>query len=541
MTQHPPPAAASRLTRRLTGFACATPVLVAALGTSVLLGWLVENRLLKSWVPGLVAMNPITAVAFLLASAAAWFSLAEKRPWARSLARILVGFVLLIALLRLIGYVGPWDLGIDRVLFAVQLEAEPRPNRMAPNTALAFLLVGASILALNSREPAGRRAARIGLVLILAISLVTICGYGYTAHQLARVADSIPMALHTAVGFGLLASGLLCARPEEGIMGELTSDAVGGRIARALLPGVLGVPLALGWLRVAGERAGLYGTEVGVALHVTAWIVVLIGLLCWQARSLNRADAERLRNEERIAGLNRELRVRTNELEALNSELEAFSYSISHDLRAPLRSITSFSQALLEDCSDRLDAQGRDYLERVVGAGRRMALLIDDILALSRVTRKELRLEPVDLTMAAREVVDELRGGEPERLVDVQIEPGMKAVGDPQLLRVVLQNLLGNAWKFTGNTAGAQIVLETYDGGNGSVRKPVYRVRDNGAGFDMQYADKLFGVFQRLHSDTEFPGTGVGLATVQRIVHRHGGRVWAESSVGHGAAFYFSL
>jgi len=228
---------------------------------------------------------------------------------------------------------------------------------------------------------------------------------------------------------------------------------------------------------------------------------------------------------------------RTTQLEAANKELEAFSYSVSHDLRAPLRSIDGFSQALFEDQGDKLDEQGRSDLQRVRAATQRMARLIDDLLNLSRVSRSEMRRESVDLSALVKNIAAELQAGEPDRQVALAVADGLRSQGDPRLLRVLLENLLRNAWKFTGKHATAKIEFGTMHN-NG---RPIYYVRDDGAGFDMAYAGKLFGAFQRLHAMTEFHGTGIGLATVQRIVHRHGGRVWAEGKVDHGATFYFTL
>jgi PAS domain S-box-containing protein len=228
---------------------------------------------------------------------------------------------------------------------------------------------------------------------------------------------------------------------------------------------------------------------------------------------------------------------RTRALEDANNELESFSYSVSHDLRAPLRSIDGFSQILLRRYHEQLDDTGRDYLERVRRASQRMGQLIDDLLALSRVTRGTLRRENVDLSLLARQVIDELARAEPERLVRVSIQPGLRTYGDPGLLRVALDNLLGNAWKFTRHTAAAEIDFSC----QGSVGQEVYVVRDNGAGFDPAYAKKLFQVFQRLHGQEEFEGTGIGLATVQRVIRRHLGRVWAEAAPGQGARLYFTL
>jgi light-regulated signal transduction histidine kinase (bacteriophytochrome) len=228
---------------------------------------------------------------------------------------------------------------------------------------------------------------------------------------------------------------------------------------------------------------------------------------------------------------------RTAQLDAANKELESFSYSVSHDLRAPLRSIDGFSQALLEDYPDKLDETGKGYLNRVRGASQRMAQLIDDLLEMSRLTRKEMKRESVDLTAMAQKIAAELKESQPERKVEFIIQEGLAANGDARLLDAVLENLLDNAWKFTGKHPQARIEFGTtqHEG------KPAFYVRDDGVGFDMTYADKLFASFQRLHAPTEFSGTGVGLATVQRIIHRHGGRVWAEAEVEKGATFYFTL
>jgi light-regulated signal transduction histidine kinase (bacteriophytochrome) len=249
--------------------------------------------------------------------------------------------------------------------------------------------------------------------------------------------------------------------------------------------------------------------------------------------------SERQQAEQRAQELNQGLRQAILELKVVNKELEAFSYSVSHDLRAPLRSIDGFSQAILEDCDDQLDETAQDYLRRIRAATQRMGHLIDDLLTLARVTRSDINVESIDLSRIASRICNDLQHTQPERLVEFTVQPGLMAQGDHHLLQVVLTNLLNNAWKFTSKQPQAKIEFGAI--APSTDRQITYFVRDDGTGFDMAYVDKLFSPFQRLHAIHDFPGNGIGLATVQRIVHRHGGRVWAEGAIDQGATFYFTL
>ena len=251
-----------------------------------------------------------------------------------------------------------------------------------------------------------------------------------------------------------------------------------------------------------------------------------------------RDVTERKVAEEKINRLNMDLERRAVELEASNKELEAFSYSVSHDLRAPLRTIDGFSVALMEDYSEKLDDEARNYLFRIRTAAQRMAQLIDDLLNLSRLSRAALNAELINLSTIAQNILQDLRQSDPNRIVDTVIAPNLMVRADPRLMKVVLENLLNNAWKFSARQPFARIEFGVEEGG---IDENVYFVRDNGAGFDMTYANKLFGVFQRLHTNSEFPGIGIGLAIVQRIIHRHGGKIWADSTPDGGATFYFTL
>jgi PAS domain S-box-containing protein len=251
-----------------------------------------------------------------------------------------------------------------------------------------------------------------------------------------------------------------------------------------------------------------------------------------------RDITERKQTEQHISRLNKQLEDRALELESANKELEAFSYSVSHDLRSPLQNIDSFSQILMEDYANRLNAEGRDYVQRLRASCQHMEDIIEALLALSNMTRNELVVEQFDLTALAHAVAADVKQKNADRLVDWVIADGLTVEGDSQLLRVVLENLFGNAWKFTANRTRARIEFGALPQSNGA---RTYFVRDDGAGFDMERAGNLFTPFKRLHDQNEFRGTGIGLATVQRVINRHRGKIWAEGVVNQGATFCFTL
>ena len=314
--------------------------------------------------------------------------------------------------------------------------------------------------------------------------------------------------------------------------GELALSSAYELGRRALIDG-------LGVLDMAAlHRAAIEGVVLAAPAHQRA---------CWSERAATFFNellspfemslrGYRVANEE-LQRLNETLQAQKRKLEVVNRELESFSYSVSHDLRGPLRAIDGFSHAVLDKYGERLDPEATRHLGRIRDATRRMAQLIDDMLGLAQVTRREMRHEDVDLSAIARSVCERLQAAAPERNVELAIGSNIRTKGDARLLTVLLENLLGNAWKFTARQPQARIEFDTTAGSG----RTVYRVRDNGAGFDMAYAAKLFRPFSRLHSSQDFEGTGVGLATVQRVVRRHGGDIWAEGKIGGGAAFSFTL
>ncbi len=754
---------------------------VSAIGLAALAGWRLDVTWLTGFLPGHATMNPATAIALvLLGLSLALATLHAPAPphWLPAACAVPAA---LIGLVRVTGYLWGFDPGIDRLLVAPGAAATVAWNPVARHTALTLVVLGSALVLLD--RPTRRAQLAVQLLTLAAAvgALVSVTGHLYGTRWLSGT-----MSLNTALAVLLLVAGVLWHHPDGGVVAWFASPTSAGVMARVLFPAVILVPLLLGWLGLAGQRAGWYDTAGGTALFVASMIVTLAAFVWWSARSLShvvarrsaaelalRASEERFRllvasigdyavfmldstgritswnpgaerlkgytaeeivgrhfscfyaaeaiaagvpqraleiavetgrfeevnwrvrkdgtrfradvviapvrdgqgqligfakvtrdlterqrveealrtSEEQfrtlastandaivsadsrgqitylnpaaerifgygvdeaigrplttlmperfhaahVAGLTRyvatgdgrvvgrtvelvgrhregrefpvelslaswkrgpdvaftaiirditerkrgdeTLRRYAAQLESANAELDAFAYSVSHDLRAPLRSLDGFSQALLEDYAHRLDAQGTDYLQRVRLGSQRMGQLIDDLLNLSRVTRSPMHQERVDLSALAQEIAAELRKGEPSRQVEFAITPDLVVEADRGLMELVLQNLLGNAWKFTSNQPRALIELGTtrHDGA------PAYFVRDNGAGFDMAYAAKLFGAFQRLHTSTEFPGSGIGLATVQRIILRHGGRVWADAQAGRGATFHFTL
>jgi PAS domain S-box-containing protein len=759
---------------------CAAVVMIGAV---VLLGWLADWEACKQVFPGMVAMNPVTAVCFMLSGAALWLLGGTDADsigvWGLRIIRVCAITVGLLGLVKLGGDLAGWDAPVDQFLFPGKLAVSANgPNRMAPNTALNFLLIGLALLSFDVRTRRGRYPAQFLSLTMGALALLALTGYVFGVTVFYRFTSLRPMALNTAISFLILALALLGARPGRGLTRVLFSNTTGGSMMRRLLPTAMLLPLALGLVWRSAERAGYFGPGFGLPLTVVSSVAIFAVVLYFNANWLDRADRERrqagaalrqsaeqvqtlynqapcgyhsldadgkiiamndtelawlgyareevvgrrhlvdfltpnsrnrfksvfpllkqrgevkdveyeivrrdgsvmpvllnatavadgpggafqtrasvfdnsarkLAEDQRnrfftlsldlfcIAGfdgyfkklnqawektlgytceellaapyldfihpddrpttstqaeqnslginaisfanryrckdgsyrwflwnatpvieqgliyavarditeqkrvddsikqLNEDLRERTAQLETLNQELEAFSYSVSHDLRAPVRHISGFVDLLGKQEMGE-DPKTQRYLRFIAESARHMGQLVDDLLSFSRMARAEMTLGRVRLAQLVEEVRGQLAGSCANRSIAWRVGDLPEVCGDTAMLRLVFVNLLANAVKYTGKQPDAEIEIGSKAGGE----EDVIFVRDNGVGFDMKYVGKLFGVFQRLHRNDEFEGTGIGLANVRRIIHRHGGRTWAEGAIDQGATIYFSL
>jgi signal transduction histidine kinase len=524
---------------RLRSTCRATAVVVFTVGMLVIAGWLFRVRGASRFHPAWGTMSSHAAFCFVFAGFSLFFA-ADPRAsaWRRTAAQLTAAVVVIVSVLTLATHYR-LGLGIDQVL--TEPLAAMFPGRMPVATSLAFLACGLALLLLDV-EVRGHRPSEYLSFVAVWLALLALVAFTFNFISLFfEIPSRRSMAFHTIFLLMALAFGILAARPHAGLMGLATGRDATGVMLRRLLPAAFVIPIVAGWMIMEAQRARIFPPTLNVSYYALLLVVIFTALVWRTAVSVSRIDLRRQAAEEQVRKLNAELEQRvsdrTAELAAANSELEAFSYSVSHDLRAPLRAINGFSSILLRDHSGELRAEAQQHLGRVSDASRRMGNLIDALLGLSRVTRNPMQRGPVSLTTVVNEVASDLRRDDPDRTVDVRVDPDLSAIADLALLRIVLENLLRNAWKFTGATPHA--IIHVGARRDGAV--PVFFVRDNGAGFEMAYVDKLFGAFQRLHHEKDFEGTGIGLATVQRIVRRHGGRVWAEGAVGKGATFYFTL
>jgi signal transduction histidine kinase len=516
--------------------AAAAPIFFGLCG---LAGWCTRNLYLTSIQPDLVPINPLTALCMILAGAA--MLILYRRPDSagpKRLAGAMAVLVLAAGCIRLLGFYSPWDIPLDRLLFPDRLGSVPfGPNHMAPNTAFAFLLAGGAILAAVRGDARGRGVSQgLGIVLA-AYAFFGLLGYLFHFVSLYRVAAHIPMAVPTILGFLTASIGVLCLDPRSGPMALLFSGSTGGFMARRLLPVVIFAPTGAAWLRLQSQPDGYLDLIAGITQLTLANVIIASTAVYFASKRLDGEDLKRKRAEEEIRRLNLSLQRQTERLEAANKGLEAFSYSVSHDLRAPLRHVNGYVEMLTRGMAGKLEGKSAHYLEIIVDSVNRMGALIDDLLRFAKVERTELRTAPLDMEKLVRQSIQRVQPDAEGRKVVWEVQKLPEVEADHALVEQVLVNLLSNALKYSRKRPEAKVEIGFAPGGDGGA----FFVRDNGVGFDMTHADKLFGVFQRMHKDSEYEGTGIGLANVRSIVQKHGGKVWAEAELDRGATIFFSL
>jgi len=517
-------------------FAVAT-MLVAFL---VLIGWQFDLEFIKRIFPGMVAMNPATAICFIL-MVSAFFLIKEfsENKTAYTIWKTLAWITVSIGSWCLINSIFQLEGGIDQWFFTKKLTGELNPiaNRMAPNTSFNFILTGLALLIYKPQSYHRAKALQILFLITALISLLSIIGYVYGVRSFYGVLTYIPMAINTSLCFLMLSASFLFISCETGLMDRFTNNYVGTVLARKLIPAIIVVPVLLGLIIIYGENYGLYVPHFGFALFTAAHILIFVFLINKVQSSLNESDHARTDAEKKMIELNISLEQNAASLRLLNTELESFSYSISHDLKSPLRAIQGYSKMLQEDYSSVLDQDGIRQLNIIISSVKKMNQLIDDLLEFSRIQREELQTVHCDMKALVTYVLNGQYFDLKQKKYEIKIDELFPCSGDPKMIALVWSNLISNALKYSEKKEKPCIEIGSFK----DQKNIVYYVKDNGDGFDMKYAHRLFAVFQRLHSENEFEGTGIGLAIAYKIVSRHGGKIWADSKKDEGANFYFSL
>lgn len=505
----------------------------------VLLGWWLQVALATVPSPRYPVLMPTAAFGFVLAGLALCLAQRAVKSLPRRSSLVLALLAASIGTLQLCQYALGFSNSVDQWLAFPS--AEIALTHVSFHTGLLLLLIGLAIFLLDFVPRRGPQPAQLLAICAGCIAIIALVGYfvqNPAFYFLNRSYDA-GLSMAGALLSGLLVVGILAARPSMGFAAIALSKSGAGVLARRLLLFPVLVPLVTSLASTAGQRNGLITKEFAGWIYPYAYLLVFTLIIWWVASVVQQGEDERAEQERRYRAVAETATRLNGELVQANKELEAFSYSVSHDLRAPLRAIDGFSRILLEECATALEGEYKAYLQDIRQNAQQMGQLIDALLSFAKLSRQPLKRNAVAMDELVKECLEYLTDDDSANRPELILHELPSCHADRSLMKQVWQNLIDNALKYSKVREPAVIEIGSQPPHNGA--GCIYYVRDNGAGFDMKYASKLFGVFQRLHRMEEFPGTGVGLASVQRILQRHGGRIWAEAQPGKGATFYFTV
>jgi signal transduction histidine kinase len=504
-------------------------VLIAVSGIIIIMGWIFNIGILKNFLPFFKPISPISAFFFVLIGSSL-FLLQNKRKklFNVRIVRILMIIVALISFLILIEYIFNVNLGVNRVLLNYPLENIGLAI-MAFNSALNFLLITIALFILDKGINNKYPSQYIMLVVAL-ITLFAIAGYIYGASELYKLYFYTSISFYTTLLFVLVVLATLFARPNKGLMRILTSERLGSAFARRILPLIIIFPLLFGFLAFLGEREGFYDTSYAIAIMMILTIVFLVFMVWNSTKSINKADAERQKTKE-------DLRNMIEELQHSNYELQQFAYITSHDLQEPLRTIASFSQLLERRYKEKLDSDADEYIDFIVSAAVRMKEMIQGLRDYSRIDTQSGEFKSTNIEEVLNEALSNLKAAIKENNAKITHDPLPTVKADGRQITQLFQNLISNAIKFRKKDESPKIHIKATKNND----EYVFSVSDNGIGMEIEYTIHIFELFKRLHTIDKYEGTGIGLAIAERIVDRHGGRIWVESELGKGSVFYFTL
>ncbi len=515
-------------------------ILIAFIGVLILIGWLFNISILLHPGSGFSTIKTNTGLAFLLIGISIWFIQTKRINFHnQQIAQILACVVLIIGFLTLLEYIFNLNLGIDQILFKEAFGAlnTSAPNRMALTTVINFILAGICILLWNVKTPSFYKPTQIFAILGWFISLIGFLAYIYNVSLFYHIPQFTAISIYATFTFILLFTAILLARPDTGIMSIINSNNISGILARRLLPLIIILPIIFGLISRYGANIGLYNDQLADILFLF-FIIIFLTIIVWiTIISIKKIEDDRRSLEiEYQESLEQKVRDRTKELEQSNKDLQQFAYVASHDLREPLRMITSFLQLLERRYKDKLDNDANEFIEFAVNGSKRLDYMINDLLEYSRVANTKREFNNVNVNKVIEQTILNLKSAIDDSNAEITYDSLPTLLGDEQLMILLFQNLISNSIKYRREEIPKINISATKE-----KDQYLFKVKDNGIGMSKEYLEKIFTIFQRLHTKDEYEGTGIGLAIAQKIVHQHAGEIWAESELGKGTTFHFTL